>query len=34
MNQVIGIPSDGPELSDAISEHFGHCRYYVGIEVG
>ena len=33
MNQVIGIPSDGPELSDAISEHFGHCRYYVGIEV-
>jgi predicted Fe-Mo cluster-binding NifX family protein len=33
MNQVIGIPSDGPELSDAISEHFGHCRYYVGIEI-
>jgi len=33
MNKVVGIPSDGPELSDAISEHFGHCRYYVGIEI-
>ncbi len=33
MNKVIGIPSDGPELSDAISDHFGHCRYFVGIEI-
>ncbi len=33
MNKVIGIPSNGPELSDAISDHFGHCRYFVGIEI-
>ncbi|MHA1459866.1 MAG: NifB/NifX family molybdenum-iron cluster-binding protein [Promethearchaeota archaeon] len=33
MNTVIGIPSDGPELSDAISDHFGHCNYFVGIEI-
>ena len=33
MNKVIGIPSDGPELSDIISDHFGHCRYFVGIEI-
>jgi predicted Fe-Mo cluster-binding NifX family protein len=33
MNKVIGIPSDGPELSDAISDHFGHCNYFVGIEI-
>ncbi|MFX1338373.1 MAG: NifB/NifX family molybdenum-iron cluster-binding protein [Promethearchaeota archaeon] len=33
MNKVIGIPSDGPELSDNISEHFGHANYFVGIEI-
>jgi len=33
MNKVIGIPSNGPELSDTISEHFGHCNYFVGIEI-
>lgn len=33
MKKVIGIPSNGPELSDTISEHFGHCRYFVGIEI-
>ena len=33
MNKVIGIPSNGPELSDSISDHFGHCRYFVGIEI-
>ena len=33
MNKVIGIPSNGPELSDTISDHFGHCRYFVGIEI-
>ena len=33
MNKVIGIPSDGPELSDTISDHFGHCNYFVGIEI-
>ena len=33
MKKIIGIPSNGPELSDNISEHFGHCNYFVGIEV-
>ncbi len=33
MKKVIGIPSNGPELSDTISEHFGHCNYFVGIEI-
>ncbi len=33
MNRIIGIPSDGPETSDNISPHFGHCNYFVGIEI-
>jgi predicted Fe-Mo cluster-binding NifX family protein len=33
MSKVIGIPANGPELSDSISEHFGHCSYFVGVEV-
>jgi predicted Fe-Mo cluster-binding NifX family protein len=33
MLKVIGIPSNGPELSDEISEHFGHCLYFVGIKL-
>lgn len=33
MNKGIVFPSDGPELSDTISDHFGHCRYFVGIEI-
>lgn len=33
MKNIIGIPSNGPELSDYISEHFGHCNYFVGIEI-
>lgn len=33
MNRIIGIPSDGPETSDNISPHFGHCSYFVGIEI-
>ena len=33
MKRIIGIPANGPELSDAISEHFGHCAYFVGIEI-
>jgi predicted Fe-Mo cluster-binding NifX family protein len=33
VKKVIGIPSNGPELSDTISEHFGHCNYFVGIEI-
>ena len=33
MNRIIGIPSDGPETSDNVSPHFGHCNYFVGIEI-
>ncbi|MFX0036584.1 MAG: NifB/NifX family molybdenum-iron cluster-binding protein [Candidatus Hermodarchaeota archaeon] len=33
MNRIIGIPSDGTELSDNISPHFGHCRYFIGVEL-
>jgi len=33
MNRIIGIPSDGPETSDNVSSHFGHCNYFVGIEI-
>ncbi|MFX0024098.1 MAG: NifB/NifX family molybdenum-iron cluster-binding protein [Candidatus Hermodarchaeota archaeon] len=33
MNRIIGIPSDGPETTDNISSHFGHCNYFVGIEI-
>lgn len=33
MVKIIGIPSNGPELSDNISEHFGHCKYFIGIEI-
>jgi predicted Fe-Mo cluster-binding NifX family protein len=31
--RIIGIPSDGPEISDNISAHFGHCKFFVGIEI-
>ena len=33
MAKIIGIPSDGPELSDNLSEHFGHGKYFIGIEI-
>ncbi|MFW9988421.1 MAG: NifB/NifX family molybdenum-iron cluster-binding protein [Candidatus Odinarchaeota archaeon] len=33
MNRIIGIPSNGAELSDTISQHFGHCNYFIGIEI-
>ena len=33
MNRIIGIPSDGPEISDNVSSHFGHCTYFIGIEI-
>ncbi len=33
MNRIIGIPSDGTEISDNISAHFGHCNFFVGIEI-
>ena len=33
MGRIVGIPSDGPELTDQISEHFGHCNYFVGVEI-
>ena len=32
MSRIIGIPANGPELNDSISEHFGHCNYFVGVE--
>ncbi|MFW9819863.1 MAG: NifB/NifX family molybdenum-iron cluster-binding protein [Candidatus Thorarchaeota archaeon] len=33
MKKIIGIPSDGSETSANISAHFGHCNYFVGIEI-
>ncbi len=33
MNRIIGIPANGPELSDTISDHFGHCAWFVGVEL-
>ena len=33
MNRIIGIPADGAELSDNVSPHFVHCRYFVGVEL-
>jgi predicted Fe-Mo cluster-binding NifX family protein len=33
MRRIVGIPSMGPELTDSISEHFGHCDYFIGIEI-
>ena len=33
MNRIIAIPSNGPDISNYISEHFGHCDYFVGIEI-
>ncbi|MFX1503278.1 MAG: NifB/NifX family molybdenum-iron cluster-binding protein [Promethearchaeota archaeon] len=33
MNRIIGIPSNGTELSDHMSPHFGHCSYFIGIEI-
>ena len=33
MKKIIGIPANGPDLSDTISEHFGHCNYYLGVQI-
>jgi len=33
MNRIVGLPSNGPNLGDNISEHFGHCDYYIGVEI-
>ena len=33
MKKIVAIPSYGPNLTDSISEHFGHCNYFVGIEI-
>lgn len=33
MRRIIAIPSYGTEMGDVISEHFGHCSYFIGIEV-
>nr|MBD3197653.1 hypothetical protein [Candidatus Lokiarchaeota archaeon]MBD3202047.1 hypothetical protein [Candidatus Lokiarchaeota archaeon] len=33
MTRIIGIPAKGPEMKSSISEHFGHCQYFVGLKV-
>jgi predicted Fe-Mo cluster-binding NifX family protein len=33
MSKIVGIPANGPEISDNISEHFGHCSHFVGVEI-
>ena len=33
MKRIIGLTSNGPELTDNISEHFGHCNYFIGVEI-
>ena len=33
MSRIIGIPANGPKLEDNISEHFGHCEYFIGIKL-
>lgn len=33
MTKIIGVPSNGPGLSDSISGHFGHCEYFLGFKI-
>ncbi|MHA1147028.1 MAG: NifB/NifX family molybdenum-iron cluster-binding protein [Promethearchaeota archaeon] len=33
MSRIIGIPANGPDLSDLVSQHFGHCEYFVGVKI-
>ncbi len=33
LSKIIGIPSNGSALSDTISQHFGHCKYFLGVEI-
>jgi predicted Fe-Mo cluster-binding NifX family protein len=33
MGKIIGVPSNGPNLYDIISEHFGHCNYFIGVQL-
>ena len=33
MKRVIGITSEGLEISNIVSPHFGHCKYFVGIDI-
>ncbi|MFX0059040.1 MAG: NifB/NifX family molybdenum-iron cluster-binding protein [Candidatus Hodarchaeota archaeon] len=33
MNRIVGLPSNSPDLTSNISEHFGHSNYYIGIEI-
>ena len=33
MTMIIGIPSNGSNFSDNISQHFGHCKFFLGIEI-
>jgi len=33
MKRIIGFAADGPNISDRLSEHFGHSNYFVGVEL-
>jgi len=33
MKRIIGFAADGPDISDGLSEHFGHSNYFVGVEL-
>jgi len=33
MKRMLGLTSNGPNLTDNISEHFGHCDYFIGVEL-
>ena len=33
MKRIIGFAADGPDISDRLSEHFGHSNYFVGVEL-
>jgi len=33
MKKTIAFPSQGPNLSDNLSPHFGHCKYWIGVEI-
>ncbi|MBN1217077.1 MAG: hypothetical protein JXA99_16775 [Candidatus Lokiarchaeota archaeon] len=31
MKRIIAIPSDGSKIDDVMSDHFGHCNFFIGI---
>ena len=33
MSKIVGIPANGPDLNDGISQHFGHCSHFVGFSI-